>query len=121
MSKLKEATKNTENDRYHELIGKIHLHDYRYWTINSPIISDEDYDKLVRELHEIESVNGVSPGSPSLRRSGVLLSGFDEVPHIEPMKSLAKIFDEKELEAKLLQLQSEAGTETELAWMVEPK
>jgi DNA ligase (NAD+) len=84
-----------------ELRREIEKHDHRYYVLDDPIVSDTDYDDLLRELREIEEANPelVTPDSPTQRVGGKPLGKFKQVEHHEPMLSLANARNEDELRA----------------------
>ena len=65
-------------------------HDYRYYVLDEPTISDSDYDGLMQELQALEAEHPelVTPDSPTLRVGGTPLPHFDKVTHSVPMLSL---------------------------------
>ncbi|NHM28288.1 NAD-dependent DNA ligase LigA [Desulfofundulus sp. TPOSR] len=85
--------------RIEELRREIEYHNYRYYVLDDPVISDERYDALMRELIKLESKypSLVTPDSPSQRVGGQPREGFATVRHRIPMLSLANAFDEGEL------------------------
>ncbi|RPI24410.1 MAG: NAD-dependent DNA ligase LigA [Acidobacteria bacterium] len=87
--------------RIGELRNQIEYHDYRYYVQDDPAISDAEYDRLFRELVELERENPElsSPDSPTRRVGGGLQEKFGKVQHHAPMLSLANAFDEDELRA----------------------
>lgn len=72
---------------------QIRDHDYRYYVLAEPSISDYEYDRLMRRLSELESDNPelVTPDSPTQRVGGEPTKGFKRVKHVLPMLSLEKI------------------------------
>ena len=74
-------------------------HDRRYYVEDSPVISDTEYDRLVRRLKELESVHpeAVTPDSPTQRVGGAVASDFAPVRHAAPILSLDNIYNEAEL------------------------
>jgi len=87
--------------RISELRNQIEYSDYRYYVLDDPVITDAEYDRLFRELVELEKENPElsSPDSPTRRVGGGLQEKFNKVPHHAPMLSLANAFDEDELRA----------------------
>jgi DNA ligase (NAD+) len=87
--------------RVAELRKEIEYHNYRYHILNDPLISDEEYDRLFRELLELEAEfpELASPDSPTRRIGGEPQEKFRKVEHRRPMLSLANAFDEEELRA----------------------
>ena len=96
MSATKGASKRAE-----ELRRKIAHHDHRYYVLDDPVISDPEYDDLLRELRGLEEENPdlLTPDSPTQRVGGAPLDKFKQVEHHEPMLSLANARDEDELRA----------------------
>jgi len=85
--------------RIRELRGQIRHHDYRYYVLDDPEISDARYDALMRELRELEAAHPelVVPDSPTQRVAGAPAAGFGEVVHAVPMLSIDNAFTEEEL------------------------
>ncbi|MCA1960141.1 MAG: hypothetical protein LDL33_05040, partial [Desulfomonile sp.] len=81
-----------------ELREVIRYHDHRYYVLDSPEISDQEYDRLFRRLEELERAypHLITPDSPTHRVGGVPLEKFTQVTHASPMLSLANVFDEEE-------------------------
>lgn len=102
--------------RIAELIREIQEHDYRYYVLAQPIISDSEYDRLVRELKALEEAfpDLRRSDSPTQRVGGTITKDFPVVPHRRPMLSLDNAYHESELQAfhtKLLRyLQSQLPT-----------
>ena len=85
--------------RIAELRKDIEYHNYRYYVENDPAISDEEYDRMFRELRELEREHPelASPDSPTQRIGAEPQERFQKVDHLRPMLSLANAFDEEEL------------------------
>ena len=79
----------------------IRHHEHRYYVLDSPEITDAEYDALVRQLQQIELEHPdlIVPDSPTLRVGGKTREGFHKVPHSSPMLSLDNALDEAELRA----------------------
>lgn len=89
---------NAGSERMKELIALITEHNYHYYTMDQPRVSDADYDKLYDELVVLEAVEGVTlPDSPTLRVGGELLKGFDPHRHRARLWSLDKAQDQEDL------------------------
>jgi len=101
-----EAAKRAE-----ELRREIEQHNYRYYVLDAPEISDAEYDDLVRELRAIEErwPDLVTPDSPTQRVGGRPREGFQAVRHETPMRSLLSIFDEAEMRRFSETCQEELG------------
>ncbi len=85
--------------RAEELRKTIDHHNYRYYVLNSPVISDGEYDELFRELKELEAEHPelVTPDSPTQRVGGEPSEGFASVGHAIPMLSLDNTYSHDEL------------------------
>ncbi len=112
-----------ERRRLEELRGLIRYHEYRYYVLDSPEISDAAYDALYRELQEIEArhPDWVAPDSPTQRVGGELQAGFRRVRHPRPILSLASVTNDRDLQAWLERTQRLAPKGTRLDFVVEPK
>ena len=86
-------------DRMNELIDIINEADYNYHTLDNPTITDQEYDKYLRELFEIEEAHPewVREDSPTRHAGGKIIEGFEKVSHKIPMMSLSDVFNESEL------------------------
>ena len=86
-------------DRMNELIDIINEADYNYHTLDNPTITDQEYDKYLRELIEIEEAHPewVREDSPTQHAGGKIIEGFEKVQHKIPMMSLSDVFSESEL------------------------
>ncbi len=78
---------------------EIERHDYLYYVLDAPVISDAEYDRLMAELQRLERQypSLITPDSPTQRVGGKPREGFATVRHAEPMLSLANAFGEEEL------------------------
>jgi DNA ligase (NAD+) len=85
--------------RVEALRQKLREHDYRYYVLAKPVISDEEYDKLMEELLTLERQYPelVTPDSPSQRVGGEPTKGFPTVTHAVPMLSLSNTYNEEEV------------------------
>jgi len=86
-------------ERYDELIKIINEADYNYHTLDKPTITDQEYDKYLRELFDIELAYPkiIRDDSPSVRVGGKVLDQFKKVKHSIPMLSLSNVFNEEEI------------------------
>ena len=86
-------------DRMNELIDIINEADYNYHTLDNPTITDQEYDKYLRELFEIEEAHPewVREDSPTQHAGGKIIDEFSKVSHKIPMMSLSDVFSESEL------------------------
>src|SRR5580692_5871177 len=94
------ATKDIEK-KIEALREKIRHHEYLYHVLDQPEISDQDFDKLLRQLKDLEAENPslITPDSPTQRVGGKPREGFVKVAHSSPMLSLDNTYNEDELRA----------------------
>src|SRR5258707_4313531 len=78
---------------------KIRHHEYRYYVLDDPEISDAEFDKLINELKKLEAEHPelITPDSPTQRVGGKPREGFVKVRHSSPMLSLDNAYSEEEL------------------------
>ncbi|HHW77439.1 MAG TPA: NAD-dependent DNA ligase LigA [Xanthomonadaceae bacterium] len=81
-------------NRAAELREQINRHDYRYYVLDDPEIPDAEYDRLLRELRELETAHPelIVPDSPTQRVGGAPLAAFQTIRHAVPMLSLDNAF-----------------------------
>src|SRR5436305_13278345 len=91
--------KDSAEKRIHDLRQQLQHHEYLYYVLDQPEISDADYDGKMRELQELEKAHPefLSPDSPTQRVGGKPREGFVKVPHSSPMLSLDNALNETEL------------------------
>src|SRR5438046_5699669 len=84
-----------------ELRDAIRHHEERYYIYNDPEISDDQFDRLLRDLEKLEAEypDLVSPDSPTTRVGGRAVAGFETVEHMVPMLSLDNAYTEDEMRA----------------------
>lgn len=106
--------------RIKELSELLEKYSYQYYVLDSPEISDYDFDMLMQELKKLEAEfpELVLPTSPTQRVGGIALSKFDKVPHAVQMASLQDVFSFEQVEAFVTRCCEELG-KTEFS--VEPK
>jgi DNA ligase (NAD+) len=92
---------NKVKQRIEELRETINYHNYRYYVLDSPEISDAEYDELMRELKQLETEHPelVTPNSPTQRIGAPPVEAFGVVEHPQPLLSLANAFSYEELAA----------------------
>ena len=95
-------------------------HNYRYYVLDEPTISDFEYDKLLRQLEELEQAHPetVTPDSPTQRVGGRALERFQPVQHRVPLQSLQDVFSREELEEFDRRVREGAD---DVQYIVEPK
>jgi DNA ligase (NAD+) len=93
------ATPRAIAQRAAELRDNIDYHDYRYYSLDDPVVPDAEYDRLLRELQSLENQYPalITPQSPTQRVGTTPAEAFGEVVHTIPMLSLANAFEEQEL------------------------
>ena len=86
-------------ERMNELIDIINEADYNYHTLDNPTITDQEYDKFLRELNEIEEEHPdwIREDSPTQHAGGKIIDSFEKVTHKIPMMSLSNVFSESEI------------------------
>ncbi len=109
--------------RIEELREAIRGNDYRYYVLAEPVISDQEYDALMKELENLEAENPdlVTPDSPTQRVGRDLTKEFKPVTHLIPMLSLANTYNEEELfdfDRRVREALPEGET---IEYVVEPK
>ena len=89
------------NKRMNELVALLNRYATEYYTSDNPSVSDSEYDRLYRELVELESTypDQVLADSPTHRVGGKVLDGFEKYSHQYPLYSLQDAFSREELEA----------------------
>ena len=93
-----------------ELIKEIEKHNYNYYVLDNPTISDSEYDKLYYSLVDLEKETGVVlPYSPTQRVGDTVLEGFTKKRHEVPLYSLNKVRDFADLERWVNDMESETG------------
>ncbi len=110
-------------DRVRELRDLIRHHDYRYYVLDGPEISDTEYDRLFRQLEDLEAAHPelVTPDSPTQRVGGKPLDKFGQITHAVPMLSLSNVFDEQELREFDERVRKGLETADLASYTVEPK
>ncbi len=95
----REMDREAARGRIRRLREEIAYHDYRYYVLDAPVITDAEYDELVRELQRLEErfPDLVTPDSPTQRVGGKPAEGFDQVRHVTPLLSLANVFSAGEI------------------------
>ena len=114
--------KADDKKRHAVLAEEIRRHDHAYYVLAEPTISDADYDRLYRDLLDLEASHPALAGadSPSQRVGGKPVSEFPEHRHAVPMMSLDNTYSFDEL-AEFLARVEKLLPEAELDWTIEPK
>ncbi|HBN95737.1 MAG TPA: DNA ligase, partial [Firmicutes bacterium] len=90
---------NNARKRIEELRSVLRLHNYRYYVLDEPSISDEEYDRLMRELEDLEGryPELITSDSPTQRVGHTPSEKFSPVNHSQPLMSLSNAFSEEDL------------------------
>lgn len=105
-----------------KLVKELNYHNYRYYVLDSPVISDEEYDMMLRRLKELEEQWGyILPDSPTQRVGASPSEKFEKVEHREPMLSLDNAFSIEELREFDARIRRLLGTNESIEYTVEPK
>lgn len=106
-----------------DLREQIRHYDHLYYVLDSPEISDAEYDRLFRRLEDLEESYPalLSPDSPTQRVGGKPLEKFPELAHALPMLSLSNVFDEGELLEFDARVRRGLGLGGHVSYVVEPK
>ncbi|RLA51815.1 MAG: DNA ligase, partial [Gammaproteobacteria bacterium] len=102
---------------------QLHEHNRRYYGLDDPVITDSEYDHLLRQLQEIEQHNPAlrTPDSPTQRVGSAPLPSFESVVHVVPMLSLDNAFDDDELRDFDRRVHTRLGIEGDIDYVCEPK
>ncbi|HOX56101.1 MAG TPA: NAD-dependent DNA ligase LigA [Candidatus Paceibacterota bacterium] len=113
---------NDAQARHARLVEEIRRHDYAYYVLAQPVVSDREYDRLCHELLDLEKAfpKLVTPDSPTQRVSGQPLKEFKPVQHRQPMLSLDNTYSQEEVREFVNRVQR-LLPDQELDWIVEPK
>jgi DNA ligase (NAD+) len=109
-------------EKIEKLVKDLNYHSYRYHVLDAPVISDAEYDRLFRQLQELEEkYNYVLPDSPTQRVGAAPQEKFEKVRHAEPMLSLDNAFSHDEVREFDARVRRLLGTNGEIEYTVEPK
>ncbi|MEE8057334.1 MAG: NAD-dependent DNA ligase LigA [Pseudomonadales bacterium] len=106
-----------------QLCAIINQHNYRYYALDDPSIPDAEYDRLMRELQqlEVEHPDLINEDSPTQRVGAEPLEGFSQITYEVPMLSLDNVFNREELRDFEHRIRSRLGDETAFTFVCEPK
>jgi DNA ligase (NAD+) len=111
--------------RAEQLRSSIRYHQHRYYILSDPVISDQEFDALFKELQALEAEHPElrTPDSPTVRVGGVVSDRFERRQHPAPILSLANAFSDADLRAwrERLKRLLTPDQRAELAYVVEPK
>lgn len=101
---------NQKIEEMKKLIGEIEKHNYNYYVLDNPTISDSEYDKLYYSLVDLEKETGIIlPNSPTQRVGDTVLEGFTKKRHAVNLYSLNKVRDFSALEDWVNDMEKESG------------
>jgi len=94
------ASRQEIEQRIQQIRDQINYHNHRYYVLDSPEISDADYDRLMVELRKLEDANPelVTPDSPTVRVGAEPVSAFGIVEHPQPLLSLGNAFSDEDVD-----------------------
>jgi DNA ligase (NAD+) len=116
-------SENALRQEYQKLKEELRYHNYRYYVLNDPVISDYEYDQKMARLKELEAEHPdwVSPDSPSQRAGAEPLDKFEKVSHPAPILSLANSYSIDDLNDWLVRIEKLDDRVADSAFTVEPK
>ena len=105
-----------------ELRTLISRYDYEYYALDAPSVPDSEYDRIYRELQNLETQYPelITADSPTQRVSGSAINAFNSITHRQAMLSLNNVFEDNELEAFDKRIREALGQQN-IAYAVEPK
>ncbi|MGN0985571.1 MAG: NAD-dependent DNA ligase LigA [Candidatus Enterenecus sp.] len=109
-----------DQTRIEQLRRELNEHNYNYYVLDNPTITDFEYDRMLRQLEELEAAHPelVTPDSPTQRVGGKALDSFQQVVHRVPLQSLQDVFSPEELLDFDRKVRESAD---EVEYLVEPK
>ena len=112
-----------DRKRLATLRAELNQHNFRYYVLDRPSVSDAEYDALMRELEAIEEKHPewISPDSPTQTVGAPPSHAFETVEHRVPMLSLDNAFDEAEFEAFDRRVRERLGRDEPICYLAEPK
>jgi DNA ligase (NAD+) len=115
-------TEDIVRRRVDELRDLLDRWNYEYYILDQPSATDDEYDRAMNELRELESSRPelIVPESPTQRAGTKVQSAFGKIEHPRPLLSLSNVYNEEELKAWALRAQRFAGVD-KLPFVVEPK
>lgn len=110
-------------EQVNKLRSVLETHNHNYYVLDTPSIPDAEYDRLLRQLSELEQANPEfqSPDSPTQKVGGAALDKFEQVSHRVPMLSLDNAFSEEEFAAFNRRIKERLMDNDELTFCCEPK
>jgi DNA ligase (NAD+) len=117
------VTKPSPAARAEDLRRQLEHHNYRYYVLDDPEVSDAEYDRLLNELKQIEAENPdlITPDSPTQRVGGMPVSELQEAVHTTPMLSLDNAFTDEDLINFDRRVRERLETDKIIEYVAEPK
>ena len=114
---------SSPTQRIAELREALNYHNYCYYVLDAPEITDQEYDRLFRELEELEGANPhlITSDSPTQRVGAAPLDSFKTVKHTLPMLSLGNAFSEEEVVEFDKRVKRLLGADVDITYVAEPK
>ena len=109
--------------RIHQLRENLHAHNHQYYILDSPIVSDQKFDQLLKELADLEAAHPefFDANSPTQRVGGGITKNFKTKSHRYPMYSLDNTYSREELTDWITKIRKIIGEETLLTYTCELK
>ncbi len=110
------------HEEYKKAVETLKKWAYYYYVLDNPLVTDEEYDKLYREVekYEKEHPDEIDPTSPTQRVGDVVLEGFEKARHITKMWSMEDVFDENEFKEWVQRVKRLIGHD-KFSFYIEPK
>jgi len=110
-------------ERVKELRKALHRHNYRYYVLDDPEISDAEYDRMMQELLKLETdfPDLMSPDSPTLRVGAPPLDKFETIEHSLPMLSLENGFNDQDIMEFDRRIKKNLNIDSDIIYTAEPK
>lgn len=112
-----------DHQRIQQLRDEINHHNYLYYVLDEPHLPDSEYDRMLRELQQLEAKHPslITPDSPTQRVGAEPLKSFTEVKHHLPMLSLDNAFSDEEFENFERRVKERLDIDAEISYCAEPK
>ena len=112
-----------DKKKYLHLKHELNKHAHQYYVLDDPLVTDSEYDRLMKQLQAIETEHPdwVEADSPSQRVGGVVLKAFSQVQHELPMLSLDNAFSDEEVQAFDQRIKDRLKSDLEVEYSCEPK
>lgn len=114
---------NRARKEIEKLRQKIEVHNYRYYVLDDPEITDAEYDELLGRLQKLEKEHPefITPDSPTQRVGGQATSAFQSRIHSKPMFSLDNVYSKEEFIEWLERIRKNVGAKEKVEFIIEPK